>query len=627
MVSRYRGDIDGLRCIAVMSVVLFHAGFSRLSGGFVGVDVFFVISGFLITGIIVREMDEGRFSFARFYERRVRRILPAVVVVLLASLAFAMAFLTPPDAHKLGEAAIATIFSVANIYFYLTVDYFGPTSDDLPLLHMWSLGVEEQFYLILPFVLLVAVRYARSRLLLILAGITLVSFIGACWSVALSKDGQAAFYLLPFRAWELGLGSLLAVWQTSGAQSGRWRGWIAEAMGLAGLALIGGSVLLIDGTTPFPGLAALPPCLGAALLIASGSTETLASRLLSLPPMRWIGLISYSLYLWHWPVLVLSKLGVLQVPMGRAGAVGLAIGLAWLSWRYVEQPFRSGRMPAATVFKLVGGGVGGMLATSVTLAVTLGLPQRFDPQIVRLASFVDYDHAPAYREGHCFLVEGSAGPIDRAECLSADPRRPDVLLFGDSHAAHLWYGLAREAPEVQVSQLTMASCRPTLASLHSRDPGCRRIARMAFEDVLVHRRFDRVIIAGAWQSHDVADVRETLDWFAKRSIPVVLVGRGATYQADVPRLLAFAHLRDDPALPSRYRIRRTGSMDHELAMIAKAADVPFVPLTGLECGKDGCVTELPGEVPIRFDRGHLTAQGSRWIARAMLNRGGLRQLL
>lgn len=628
MATQYRADIDGLRCVAVLPVVLFHAGFARLSGGFVGVDVFFVISGYLITGILVREMDEGGFSLGRFYERRVRRIMPAALAVMLASLAWGLVFLMPPDARKLGESAIATTLSGANIYFYFAVDYFQSASGNLPLLHAWSLGVEEQFYLVLPFVLWACVRYARRRLVVVLASITLLSFAASCGAVAWYP--KAAFYQLPFRAWELGIGAVLAVLPAM-PRAGRFPAWLAQAAGLAGLALIAGSILLLDESVPFPGLGALPACAGAGLVIASGAAGTFTARLLSLPPVRLVGLISYSLYLWHWPVIVLSRLAVPHAPLGRVEAVLISLLLAWLSWRFIERPFRGERMPRPRLFATVGLGVAAVLALSLTLVATGGLPGRFDATTVRLASFLDYDPAPAYREGRCFVADREAPPVDTSGCIPAPDGRPRVLLMGDSHAAHLWHGLSREAPEINLGQFTAASCRMTLASANATDAKCRTMTRKLYREILEREKFDWVLMAGAWQQRDLPEVARTLEWFRHRQIQVVLIGRGATYQEDVPRLLAVAYLRGEPGLVESYRIGRTEGIDRRLAEIARSAGVPFVPLTVLQCregaGEGGCTALLPGGVPAKFDRGHLTAQGSRWVARAMLDKGGLRALL
>lgn len=622
--AQYRADIDGLRCLAVLPVVLFHAGFARLSGGFVGVDVFFVISGYLITGILVREMDAGQFSLGRFYERRIRRIMPAALAVTLASLICGIAFLMPPDARKLGESAIATTLSVANIYFYHVVDYFESASGNLPLLHAWSLGVEEQFYLVLPFVLWISIRHARRHLVAVLAGITVLSFAASLWAVAWYP--KAAFYQLPFRAWELGIGALLAVLPE---RPGLWRGraWLAEAAGLAGLALIGGSILLLDEMVPFPGLAALPACAGAGLVIASGASGTWTARLLSLPPARFVGLISYSLYLWHWPVLVLARLAVPREPLGRVEAVLISLLLAWLSWLFIERPFRGERMPRGRLFALVGIATAAVLALSATLAATGGLPGRYDAATVRLAAFLDYDPSPVYREGRCFVTDRRPEPIDVSACIPPADGAPRVLLMGDSHAAHLWHGLSREAADVRFGQFTMASCRLTLASAKSPNPQCRTMAGKLYGGILLREKFDAVLLAGAWQTRDLTEVAETLAWFRRHGIRVVLIGRGATYKEDVPRLLAVAHLRGQPDLAERYRIGRTDGIDQRLGTIGRAAGVPFVPLTGLECAGGECVAALPGGVPAKFDRGHLTAQGSRWVARAMLDKGGLRALL
>lgn len=624
MTSTYRAEIDGLRCVAVLAVLLFHAGLARFSGGFVGVDVFFVISGYLITGILLREMDGGTFSFLRFFERRVRRILPATLAVVLVSLGLALLLLTPPDARKVGEAASATVLSAANIYFYSTQNYFGAESGNLPLLHMWSLGVEEQFYLLLPVLLSVLVRYFRRHLAAVLVVLTVGSLAVYCW--AIFRHPAAAFYLLPFRAWELGLGASLAACFGQ-SESNHPSNSVSHGAGIAGLLLIATAVFFGGSAGIRPGLAALPACLGVALIIAPIGASGIASKLLSAPPVRFVGKISFSLYLWHWPVLVFAKLALLPAAPARWILIAIMFVLAWLSWRFIEQPFRGAIITRQSVARSVCAGAAAAVALSVLLMTTKGLPQRFDVETVQLASFLDYDPRPAFREGTCFLTDRTGQSIDPESCLRADPHRPNILVLGDSHAAHLWYGLAHELPDIHFSQLTVASCRLTLASLQASDQRCRQAADLAYRHVLLHQRFRLVILSGAWKPDEVPQVAETLAWLRRRSIPVVLMGRGVTYREDVPRLLAAARIRGDAGLVDRYRVTRTAGIDQQLAAAADAAGVPFIALSAVECRSKVCMTQLPSGIPVKFDGGHLTAQGSQWLAHRLITRGRLQSIL
>ncbi len=341
----HRRDIDGLRALAVLPVILYHAGVEFFSGGFVGVDVFFVISGFLITGIIKSEVDAGRFSVINFYERRARRILPAFFMIVAVTAGVGWFTMLPEDYQGFAASAIASALFVSNMFFWAQADnYFDAPAETKPLLHTWSLAVEEQFYLIFPVAILVIMffisRYRRkdAMLVLIIAAATLLSFAVAVW--ATSHKPVAAFYWLPSRAWELMLGSLLAL----GAVKPARRQWHAEAAAFIGVAFIVAAIFGYSRTTPFPGLSALLPTLGAAGILYAGldGRATVAGRGLSLLPFHFVGLISYSLYLWHWPLIVFNKIyfGEETSPAVVAGVILASFVLATLSWRYVEGPFR-----------------------------------------------------------------------------------------------------------------------------------------------------------------------------------------------------------------------------------------------------------------------------------------------
>ena len=309
----YRPDIDGLRALAVIPVILFHAGVSGLSGGFVGVDVFFVISGYLITGILYRELNSGTFSILKFYERRIRRIMPNLLALLLCVLVACSILFIPIDLYAFGQSVIATLTFSANIYFYLKMGYFAPMAQQLPLLHMWSLGIEEQYYLLFPFVLRALFGLRRVGFLGAMWALFAASLALSAWTVTVWPD--MAFYSPACRLWELMTGSLLAV----GAVPALTRRLPRELAALGGLVAIIAAVMLYDDATPFPGFAALLPCLGAAALIHANQSSdlTAAGRLLAWPPFVAVGLVSYSLYIWHWPVIVLAQY-VAQRPLHPA---------------------------------------------------------------------------------------------------------------------------------------------------------------------------------------------------------------------------------------------------------------------------------------------------------------------
>ncbi len=375
----FRPDIEGLRGVAVSLVVLFHAGLLsasplQLTGGFIGVDLFFVVSGYLITGLLMRERERtGRISFSRFYARRVRRILPAAAVTLLITIPLANALVTLVDRPSVMEDGASAALSIANIRFAITTDYFNPVNYS-PFLHFWSLGVEEQFYFVWPALLLVvAWKWPRLGAGAALAVIVVASFIA---SLALTEtSASVAFYMLPTRAWQLGAGGLLAVGAGSldrlpAAIRGVWQQVLAFAGWAALAALITAAIAISSVATPYPGYAAIVPTLAGVLLIASGPISTGPGILLRLAPIRFLGKISYSLYLWHWPTLILGGL-FLTGPLGTLSPVqalvlaGLSIPVATASWFFVEEPFRRGTIPLPRPSRIVAVGVAVMLLVAV----------------------------------------------------------------------------------------------------------------------------------------------------------------------------------------------------------------------------------------------------------------------
>ena len=429
---KYRADIDGLRAIAVLAVLFFHADLG-CSGGYVGVDIFFVISGYLITGLILKDLACGQFHIVEFWERRIRRILPALAVIVIGSVV-AGYFLFVPQAFKdLGESVSAQTLLVSNIYFWIKSwmgdGYFAPVAKAQPLLHTWSLAVEEQFYLLFPFVLIALKRFNHKSIvpaIVVLGGL----------SFALSVYGSYffssfTFYCLPTRAWELLIGALLAAIPVPHRSSRT----LAEILSWGGVLAILCAVFFYDHNTRFPGVAALLPCLGTASVIwANGHTSTSAGKLLSARPVVYVGLISYSLYLWHWPVLVFFKDWAFDpIPPGlRALLLVASSFLAVLTWRYVETPFRRRLVlkNRAQIFKFAGIATTVLLLTGLTLYKFKGLPARI------------FSERLAYANGHndyvimknVSLKEAQAG--DFIELGTGGKNQPvKLLVWGDSHSA------------------------------------------------------------------------------------------------------------------------------------------------------------------------------------------------
>jgi peptidoglycan/LPS O-acetylase OafA/YrhL len=423
----HRPEIDGLRALAVLPVMLFHAGFGAFSGGYVGVDVFFVISGFLITSIILRELQAGRFSFVRFYERRARRILPALLFTLLLCLPLAWVWMRPAELQAFGGSLVWTVLSLSNVFFWRTTGYFDLAAEEKPLLHTWSLGVEEQYYLFFPLLMVLGWRLGLRRLAWLLGGLALVSLMGSEWSLRTGR-GAAGFFLVLTRAWELFAGSLLAFALRDGAPGlSRCGSLMRNLLGVAGLLLIVVPMLAFDADTPFPGVNALPVVAGTVLLLAVASPETWAGRLLTLKAMTWVGLVSYSAYLLHQPLFTFARLMSANrpSPVLFGGLVVLTLALAYLSWRYVETPLRQpARWSRRGIFGFSLAGSLLFLALGGAAVVRQGLPQRFTP--AELA-----------------LVQPAASPVKGCPAqdvwlnvcpLGVRGAAPSVALLGDSHA-------------------------------------------------------------------------------------------------------------------------------------------------------------------------------------------------
>lgn len=503
----HRADIDGLRAIAVAIVVGFHCGIPLLPGGFVGVDVFFVISGFLIGGILYDEAVTGRFSYAKFYARRIRRIAPALIVVVAATTLAGLVFMSPQELQNLARDAIGALLSVPNVVFLKSINYFAGNADLNPLLMTWSLGVEEQFYLFYPPLLLLLMRW-KGKLLPAIFLLTLASFALNVWST--QTHPALAFYGLPPRAWELGAGVFLAIWQSkhrlaaAGVQARQPAKVLVarQVLAVAGIAMITASALFMDSTIAFPGVAALLPVMGTLLVIAN---EGPVNRwILGSRPLVFVGLVSYSWYLWHWPLLSFARIAS-DVPL--SWQQGMAISLlsfviSVFSYRHIETPWRRGWQNVPTMRWIWA--YLAVIALGVLMLMGIrasdGMPSRVPQSIASIEREVD-----AARADNCLLPYGEVTPRSGAGCI-ASPGRPVVALMGDSHASALRSGAQDFANRhgMGFTQLTKSSC-PTLVDVsrvmnkHPRHfDECARFNRQALDLVMGKPEVKVVILAGFW---------------------------------------------------------------------------------------------------------------------------------
>jgi peptidoglycan/LPS O-acetylase OafA/YrhL len=478
----YRKDIDGLRAFAILAVVLFHTFPKGLRGGFVGVDVFFVISGYLIAGIIDREIQAQRFSIPHFYARRVRRIFPALLVVLIFVLLIGAWVLLPGEYRQLGLHVAAGVGFVENIILWQEAGYFDGVSEEKLLLHLWSLAVEEQFYLIFPMLLVGLHRGAWkvSNIVLLLA---VVSFFSGLKTLA--NDPSGAFFLPQNRIWELLSGAWIALSQWPHRFLGQR--FLREGLSIVGVLLLMGSTVLIRREMGFPGVAAIPPVLGTGLLILTGPQTFLHQRLLSSRPFVGLGLISYPLYLWHWVLLALGHLLASALPAtGRLALIALSFVLAVLTTRYIEQPIRFGSPPKLRIQSLCGFMlVMGVLGLGVYAGE--GIPRRFKDPRQQMAT-----HLPS---GHKEADASCVGPLrGLGFCRTIGEAIPAVALIGDSHSLHLVEGLKDAG--LNFLLLGQAGCPPFLDSGLGGGQCPMGAMNPAYDEVLRHPEIKTVIIAG-----------------------------------------------------------------------------------------------------------------------------------
>jgi peptidoglycan/LPS O-acetylase OafA/YrhL len=609
---RYRPDIDGLRAAAVVPVVLYHLGFKIAPGGYVGVDIFFVISGYLITQMISAELATGTYSVANFYVRRARRIFPASFFMCATLVVFAVFNYLPSEVKAFQHSLTASILFVSNIYFLCTENYFAPVAAPPPLLHMWSLAVEEQFYIFFPIILSILRRYLAKREVMILVGLAVASLVTSTWLVWVNPS--AAFYLLPSRAWELLIGSLLAI----GVLPALRIPAVSECLAVIGMVLIAASVALYSSSTPFPGLMALSPCIGAALVIYSGAHYSpTVSRLLAFRPIRFIGLISYSLYLWHWPLIVIARFYI--GPLNGIQNLGILIAsfvAAVLSWQFVEKPFR--RKPfLASATKTLTSAAAAMIALIVLGAAIYPLSIKrwnIPDGVQRILALLDYDATAPMRVGSCFLTTGynDFSLFDKSTCLHLSVEKRNVLLIGDSHAADLWAGLAQVSTDANVLQATASGCKPLLNS--KGEHRCTTLMKFVLGEFLPRHHIDTIVLSGRWQTGDLENVlltAQALKAFADR---VIVFGPTVEYRHPLPRIVAMGMIRNDPSIVERDRLGEIRRMDELYADRLRHANIEYFSVYQAICPHEQCQLTGDDGTLLEFDYGHFTLSGSIYVA-------------
>ena len=495
---KYRREIDGLRALAVLPVILFHAGFSVFSGGYVGVDVFFVISGYLITAILIAEIEQEKFSIGHFYERRARRILPALFLVTFACLPFAYMWMLPSQMKDFSQSIVAVVFFASNILFWTEDRYFATTAEQKPLLHTWSLAVEEQYYLLFPIFLLALWRFGRQRVFWCVVVIALFSLLLA--ELGWRNKPSANFYLAPTRAWELLAGSICAFVTVGKAQRSN------NALSAFGLTLIIFSMFAYNQNTPFPSFYALAPVVGTGLIIVFASQGTLVARLLSKPVFVGIGLISYSAYLWHQPLFAFARLRSLTEP-GHVVMSMLAFAslvLAWATWYWIERPFRDRANPLLVTRRSVFVASGAVGAVFVAIGLSghnsRGYEGRFDEDMLSIFDARVGDTTGCHNGLEQEQIE--AGMDCR---IGAPGVTPSIAVIGDSHASRLSDALSKLMTTRMVSAVTFNGswCVP-LANFATDVPsknGCVGEINAALNQVMTRPELGTVVLHAQWANY------------------------------------------------------------------------------------------------------------------------------
>jgi peptidoglycan/LPS O-acetylase OafA/YrhL len=606
----YRPDIDGLRAISILLVVCFHAFPRRIPGGFIGVDVFFVISGYLITNILLSQIDNKSASLLTFYARRVRRLFPALIVVLVTTYAIGWIILLPSDFRLFAENLVAGAAFASNLLQVQSVDYFAPDAALNPLLHLWSLGIEEQFYIVWPLVLLLT--SGRRFAFFAIMAIAILSFCINVVSVHFDHE-QFAFYSPLTRAWELLAGALLAFRQLNRPEPAFPLPTLAKFF--VGMSLIICAAILLERTSPFPGWRALLPVIGATLVLDAG-TGSQANKLLTCKPMVVIGLISYPLYLWHWPLLTYVNIINSGTPTTaeNTAAIALAAGLAWATYRFVELPIR--RRPYTTAPLSFGIGLIGIVGLAT--AAFDGLDFRFPLEIRRIAT-VGLD--PESFRASCFLDQYRDASHFGSSCIEAGDG-PLVFLWGDSMAASLFAGLKEQQQRLdfRIAQFTSSGCPPIIGKVVTVRPFCREINDRTLGAISTFMP-DVVILHAAWTTEtDFERLRNTVVSIKLLGVHrVIVVGNSPLWKRPLSRQAINYFLFKRELIPVRMDTNVVGAeLDDVVRRAAADAKADFISAWGTLCDASGCLTRL-GDDLVSSDGMHLTAAGSRYLIGATAN--------
>ena len=629
MKFKYRPEIDGLRAIAVLSVIIYHAGFEInisnhiykiLPGGFLGVDIFYVISGYLITFLILEKIKSNTFSFLEFYERRARRLLPVLFLVILVSIIAGYILMMPSQFKDLAGSAISSIFFLSNFWFFITDNYFAEESLLKPLLHTWSLSIEEQFYILFPPFLYLLYKKDIKNIKVFFICIIFVSLIFSTFGSIYYKNLN--FYMLPSRIWELLVGAVIAHQHISQKTISKTK--VNELILFFGLILILIPFFLFNDNTPHPSLFTSFVIIGTAIIINYNNNFGLVKNILSSKLFVTFGLISYSLYLWHYPVFAFKKIKSQSLSeFDKLELIFLVIILSILSYLFIEKPLRNRKFVLKKTFLIfISSSLLFLIAICSYVYIQKGLPQRYSSEILKLIDF-NYDYKKIYQTGKCHIEKKDL--VNKnffKNCkIKVNKNKKNIYLWGDSLGAHLYPGIkSKYSKDYNIWQRTIDACKPFLINSEQsiKDLTCRKINNFILKEILEIKP-DKIFISGFWFKKDLKDIKRIVETLKENNVTnIYLVGPSLRWHDPLPKILLkkYRISKEIPKYLNDKNHSKNFKLDKEFSDFAKKNLINYLSLIKILCKDDLTCLVKVGEEPnsiTNWDENHFTEKASIFI--------------
>ena len=627
MKIKYRPEIDGLRAIAIISVVIYHAGFvylwdgsysNLLPGGYLGVDIFFVISGYLITNFILSDLERGKFKFVDFYERRARRLLPALFTVIFASIIAGYIFLLPNQLKDLSNSALSSLLFLSNFYFYFADNYFAEASSLKPLLHTWSLSVEEQFYFLFP-PLLYFLFLRKKNILLILIILILFSLIFSQFSSIYLK--KLNFYIIISRIWELGIGSLIAFFHLKEKKKFSTKN---NYLVYFSFFLIILPFIYFDENTLHPSLFTIFTIIGVSLIIYYKDDKNLIKKFLSSKPLVGVGLISYSLYLWHYPILAFKKIKSNNLSeFDKLEAIILATILSIISFFIIEKPLRNKKiLNRKGFFTIITTSFLFLLISSIYITYSKGLPKRFSTEVLSLIDF-NYEYKRIYQAGSCHIENKKIFNNEFfSKCKVNKSNKKNLYLWGDSLGAHLYPGIKQKYENnYNIFQRTVDACKPinSLNLVGKSLDNCKLINRFILNEIIKEKP-DKIFLSGFWEEKDLKELKSIVKILKKNNVSeIYLFGPSPRWHDPLPKILykKYRLLRKIPEYLFDENHKKNYDLDEKFTNFSKKNRINYISPVKILCKKEDytCLTKVGKEADsiVNWDENHFTEKGSIYI--------------